>query len=84
MTRADGMIAGTDTNIVDGLPVYNACVVIKGSYAAALTRNITRASTRRCWSKGTSTSSTPKNCRRRVTHPSASSCSRTHSQWSNS
>ena len=33
MTRADGMIAGTDTNIVDGLPVYNACVVIKGSYA---------------------------------------------------
>jgi acetylornithine deacetylase/succinyl-diaminopimelate desuccinylase-like protein len=34
MTRADGVIAGTDTNIVDGLPVYNACVVIKGSYAA--------------------------------------------------
>jgi acetylornithine deacetylase/succinyl-diaminopimelate desuccinylase-like protein len=34
MTRADGIIAGTDTNIVDGLPVYNACVVIKGSYAA--------------------------------------------------
>jgi acetylornithine deacetylase/succinyl-diaminopimelate desuccinylase-like protein len=33
MTRADGIIAGTDTNIVDGLPVYNACVVIKGSYA---------------------------------------------------
>ena len=33
MTRADGVIAGTDTNIVDGLPVYNACVVIKGSYA---------------------------------------------------
>lgn len=32
MTRADGVIAGTDTNIVDGLPVYNACVVIKGSY----------------------------------------------------
>ncbi len=32
-TRADGIIAGTDTNIVDGLPVYNACVVIKGSYA---------------------------------------------------
>jgi len=33
MTRADGILAGTDTNIVDGLPVYNACVVIKGSYA---------------------------------------------------
>jgi acetylornithine deacetylase/succinyl-diaminopimelate desuccinylase-like protein len=33
MTRADGVIAGSDTNIVDGLPVYNACVVIKGSYA---------------------------------------------------
>jgi acetylornithine deacetylase/succinyl-diaminopimelate desuccinylase-like protein len=35
MTRADGIIAGTDTNIVDGLPVYNACVVIKGSYAGS-------------------------------------------------
>src|SRR5687768_3896790 len=35
MTRADGVIAGTDTNIVDGLPVYNACVVIKGSYAGS-------------------------------------------------
>ena len=34
MTRADGIIAGTDTNIVDGLPVYNACVVIKGSYSS--------------------------------------------------
>ena len=33
MTRADGVIDGSDTNIVDGLPVYNACVVIKGSYA---------------------------------------------------
>jgi acetylornithine deacetylase/succinyl-diaminopimelate desuccinylase-like protein len=33
MTRADGVIADSDTNIVDGLPVYNACVVIKGSYA---------------------------------------------------
>jgi acetylornithine deacetylase/succinyl-diaminopimelate desuccinylase-like protein len=33
MTRADGIIEGSDTNIVDGLPVYNACVVIKGSYA---------------------------------------------------
>jgi len=33
MTRADGIIAATDTNIVDNLPVYNACVVIKGSYA---------------------------------------------------
>ena len=35
MTRADGVIAGTDTNIVDNLPVYNACVVIKGSYAGS-------------------------------------------------
>ncbi|MEW6323442.1 MAG: peptidase M20 [Acidobacteriota bacterium] len=34
MTRADGIIAGSDTNIVDGLPVYNACVVIRGSYAS--------------------------------------------------
>ena len=33
MTRADGIIAGSDTNIVDGLPVYNACVVITGSYS---------------------------------------------------
>ncbi len=33
MTRADGVIPATDTNIVDGLPVYNACVVIKGSYS---------------------------------------------------
>ncbi len=33
MTRADGGIAGSDTNLVDGLPVYNACVVIKGSYS---------------------------------------------------
>jgi len=33
MTRADGVIEASDTNIVDGLPVYNACVVIKGSYA---------------------------------------------------
>ena len=34
MTRADGVIAASDTNIVDGLPVYNACVVIKGSYSS--------------------------------------------------
>jgi len=34
MTRADGVIPASDTNIVDGLPVYNACVVIKGSYAS--------------------------------------------------
>src|SRR6187431_2181952 len=33
MTRADGVIPASDTNIVDGLPVYNACVMIKGSYA---------------------------------------------------
>jgi len=33
MTRADGVIPASDTNIVDSLPVYNACVVIKGSYS---------------------------------------------------
>lgn len=33
MTRADGTIPGTDTNIVDNLPVYNACLLIKGSYS---------------------------------------------------
>ena len=35
LTRADGVIPTSDTNIVDGLPVYNACVVIKGSYATS-------------------------------------------------
>ena len=34
MTRSDGTIPASDTNIVDGLPVYNACVVIKGSYSS--------------------------------------------------
>ena len=34
LTRADGVIPASDTNIVDGLPVYNACVVIKGSYSS--------------------------------------------------
>lgn len=34
MTRADGVIPASDTNIVDGLPVYNACMVIKGSYSS--------------------------------------------------
>lgn len=33
MTRDDGVLPGSDTNIVDGLPVYNACVMIKGSYS---------------------------------------------------
>jgi len=33
MTRAD--IPASDTNIVDNLPVYNACLVIKGSYAGS-------------------------------------------------
>lgn len=32
-TRSDGHLAGSDVQRVDGLPVYNACVVIKGSYA---------------------------------------------------
>lgn len=35
MTRNDGIIPATDTNIVDNLPVYNACVVIKGSYSTS-------------------------------------------------
>lgn len=34
MTRPDGVIPASDTNIVDNLPVYNACVVIKGSYSS--------------------------------------------------
>src|SRR6185436_11290889 len=34
MTRADGVIPASDTNIVDNLPVYNACVVVKGSYSS--------------------------------------------------
>src|SRR6476619_7051791 len=34
MTRADGVIAASDTILVDFLPVYNACVVIKGSYSS--------------------------------------------------
>lgn len=33
-TRADGFIEGTDVQIVDGLPVYNACVEIKGTYSS--------------------------------------------------
>ena len=34
VTRNDGFLPGTDVNIVDGLPVYNACVMIKGSYSS--------------------------------------------------
>jgi acetylornithine deacetylase/succinyl-diaminopimelate desuccinylase-like protein len=34
MTRNDGFLPGTDVNIVDGLPVYNVCVKIKGSYSS--------------------------------------------------
>lgn len=33
MTRLDGKIAGSGLQKVDGLPVYNACVRIPGSYA---------------------------------------------------
>ena len=32
-TRADGNLPGSDVQVVDGLPVYNACVEIKGSYS---------------------------------------------------
>ena len=34
-TRADGNIAGTDVQVVDGSAVYNACVEIKGSYSSS-------------------------------------------------
>ncbi len=34
-TRADGQLEGSDVQIVDGLPVYNACVEIKGSYSGS-------------------------------------------------
>lgn len=34
-TRADGNLPGSDLQIVDGLPVYNACVEIKGSYSGS-------------------------------------------------
>ncbi|MFT3719410.1 peptidase M20 [Pseudorhodoferax sp.] len=33
-TRADGYLDGSDVQVVDGLPVYNACVEIKGSYSS--------------------------------------------------
>ncbi|NML47410.1 peptidase dimerization domain-containing protein [Ramlibacter sp. G-1-2-2] len=33
-TRADGIMFGTDVNVVDGSAVYNACVEIKGSYSS--------------------------------------------------
>lgn len=33
MTRADGILPGAGLQKVDGLPVYNACVRIPGSYA---------------------------------------------------
>lgn len=34
-TRADGNLPGSDVQIVDGLPVYNACVEIKGTYSSS-------------------------------------------------
>ncbi len=34
-TVADGTLAGSDVQKVDGLPVYNACVEIKGSYSSS-------------------------------------------------
>ncbi len=34
-TRADGQLPGSDVQLVDGLPVYNMCVEIKGSYSAS-------------------------------------------------
>jgi acetylornithine deacetylase/succinyl-diaminopimelate desuccinylase-like protein len=33
-TRADGILFGTDVNVVDGSAVYNACVEIKGTYSS--------------------------------------------------
>ena len=34
-TSADGNLPGSDVQIVDGTPVYNACVEIKGSYSSS-------------------------------------------------
>ncbi|THU00224.1 peptidase M20 [Lampropedia puyangensis] len=34
-TSADGYLSGSDVQQVDGLPVYNACVEIKGSYSSS-------------------------------------------------
>ncbi|MDH5856150.1 peptidase M20 [Lampropedia aestuarii] len=34
-TNAAGLLPGSDVQIVDGLPVYNACVEIKGSYSSS-------------------------------------------------
>ncbi|WP_423456935.1 hypothetical protein [Ottowia sp. VDI28] len=34
-TSADGNLPGTDVQLVDGLPVYNACVEIKGTYSSS-------------------------------------------------
>jgi acetylornithine deacetylase/succinyl-diaminopimelate desuccinylase-like protein len=34
VTRDDGFLPGSDVNVVDGKPVYNACVRIKGSYSS--------------------------------------------------
>ena len=39
-TRADGNLPGSDVQIVDGLPVYNACVEIKGSYSSSPNRPV--------------------------------------------
>ena len=33
MTRTDGIIKGAGLQKVDGLPVYNACVRIPGTYS---------------------------------------------------
>ena len=34
-TRDDGTLPGSDVQIVDGLPVYNICAEIKGSYSSS-------------------------------------------------
>ena len=34
-TREDGNLPGSDVQLVDGLPVYNICAEIKGSYSAS-------------------------------------------------
>lgn len=34
-TRADGQLPGSDVQLVDGLPVHNVCVEIKGSYSSS-------------------------------------------------
>lgn len=44
MTRTDGIIKGAGLQKVDGLPVYNACVRIPGTYSQQKMLSLTKAS----------------------------------------